>query len=334
MKRALALGLVLASLSDLVVASPAVAGDQAALLERAQQAEKAADPERAAALYEDALAAAPGARLARRARARLAWLAERSEGGYAPLAALLRVQNLEPEERSASIAAFEAEVASFPEGRVKREALAIVADTHLARGDAAAAEAAYRRWLASPGLSEAERQLAASGEALARARQGRVDESIDALEAQGLGGRAEAVYLRAERAARAIGWIAGALVAAFVALGLASGGAAGVSSRGLRSAFSPARLAAAAFVLVPPLALVWLHDHRLVKQASEVVLACAAGLVLAALFGAGASLRGVSPARGRALAALAALATVSAAAAALAHSRLLFDIMMAWEEAP
>src|SRR5687768_3951240 len=85
-------GVVASSLVLAVLAAASHASAQpppAETFAAARAAERAHRPAEAARLYEDVARAAPNARLASRARERLAYLRARSEGDYAPLARML-----------------------------------------------------------------------------------------------------------------------------------------------------------------------------------------------------------------------------------------------------
>ena len=309
----------------------APAPSQNELLRRAQSAEKELRLAEAAALYRRALEAEPSSRLARRARARLSWLEARSEDDYGPLSELMGARKNAAAPEPATVEAFEARVATFPQGLVRREALQLLAETYLHRlHDPSRALTAYRAWADSPDLPEGERQLATSGAALATAALGRGDPGGDMSRA-GLGYRAEAVFLRAERIGRIGSWIAYLTFAAFVAAALAKGGWRGWRGAGLRRALGPARLAVAGYTLGVPLAILWLYDHRLAPQLGWVVAACALVLLSASVLGSGLDESPSSPRWRPRLAGLAALATLGAAFVASFHSRLLFDLMLSLE---
>jgi hypothetical protein len=94
--------------------------------------------------YGAAIAAAPNTRWALRASDRIDWLRARSEGGFAPLAALERVRR-DPAigADAASIEALAQQAETFPPGTVRVEARMLVAEAWLGRmhrPDAALAE--------------------------------------------------------------------------------------------------------------------------------------------------------------------------------------------------
>ena len=298
------------------------------LLEQAQAAEAAGDPARAVELYRDALEHEQSSRTARRIRTRLSWLEARREGNYQPLAALMRLQarpraSLSREE----LDTFGTAVEDFPEGLVRRESHALLASAYLDRfDDPQAALRHYEAWLASPNIDEAERRLAIAGIARTRARLEGEDSALQHLERAGYGDRTEAVAFRAKRIGQMGSWISLTLVATFVASGLALGGWRGF--RRLRLALSPKRILLAAYVLLCPLALITVYDARLAKRFGSVILAMTVVLAFSTTIGAAPSIQWR-----RSLAALAAIATFAAAFVALHNSRLLFDIMLAIEQA-
>jgi hypothetical protein len=316
------------ALALLLFAGSASANEQRELMRQAEAAERSFEPARALSLYQRALDRDGRSRLARRIRARLAWLEARSEQGYQPLTRLLEMQTTPRVElQRAELERFTAEVADFPPGLVRREALAFVAATWLDHfDDPRRALEAYRAWLASPDISEADRQLAATGVALTQARLEGDAAALAELEAAGLGQSPQAVALRAGRIG-AIGTLAAAIsLLAFLALGLASGGWRGVAR--LRQLVSPARLAIGAYVLGLPVWLAWRYDPRFGLPMTKVVLAMAAVVGCAALFGVGLSRSGASLRRVKLLAALSAFAVIAAGFVALAGSQLLLGIML------
>jgi len=137
--------------------SVAVAQDAATAVARGREAEASLDLARAADAYRAAIAAEPSSRAAHVARRRLAWLEERSEGGFGPLVELERARRATTLDRGA----FEAAVDTMPPGLVRRESLELLASACVAAGDTASAERALRRWLAEAGSpSERERATA------------------------------------------------------------------------------------------------------------------------------------------------------------------------------
>jgi hypothetical protein len=324
---------LLALVVGILLGSPsALAATQAELVKKARAREAAFEPASAAALYARAIEADPGSRTAQRAKSRLDWLKARSEGDFEPLAELMRMQALRPAERTAgALRSFGEQVRTFPSGTVKRESLAYLARAYARDvGDQEAALSAYERWLAAPGLTEAERQLAESGAALSRAALGRADESEAKLAAGGLDDRAEAVMLRAARIGKQGSWVAAGLLVLFLAAGLGLGGHRGL--RELKAALGARRLAVAVYLLAPPLCMVWLYDWRLLPQLAMVVGACASVMLVASIVGVGLARSDVPSGRRRLVAVLGALATLGAAFIALHRSRLLLDVMLTWEQ--
>ena len=112
--------------------------------------------------YTDAFAADPSAPFAPRARFRMRWLEERSEGDYVPLATLEAVRR-DPKALSDldRVAAFEQTSHGFPPGRTRIAAWLLVGDaffTRLARPDLALP--AYVLVLEDPTARDSERVLA------------------------------------------------------------------------------------------------------------------------------------------------------------------------------
>jgi hypothetical protein len=323
--------LVIAALAAGLAASPRAAraadGAQADLLATARDAEDRADPRAAVDLYRRAAEAAPGSRLSRKAEARLDWLHARAEGDYGPLAELLRARRLAPPDRTPEAMARLVEAArAFPEGRVRREALALAADTYLSLERPREALDAYRAWGASPGVDGAERQLAESGTALALARLGQLGLSIDRLEAADLASRPEAVYLRAQAVSRVLRPVAWSAIACFLVLFVWA--ARGLRLSDLSRAFSPRRLLFATYFLGPPLALVDLYEPVELDRVATVAAALAAGVALSSIAGARLARRSMTRSSRRLAAALGALATVAAGLLAVDHTQILLSVWM------
>jgi hypothetical protein len=324
-----ALSILLVGLGVRVAHAADRAGEQRAALARAEEAERAFRLPDAVKLHREALLLDERSRLARRIQARLTWLEARSEGGYAPLAALMRMQAQGGARSVEELDRFETGVQGFPEGLVRREAWALIAHDWRERfHDPVRALAAYRSWLAESGINDAERQRAEAGAALARARLGHAGAALDQLEDAGLGDRAEAVLLRARRVGRIGSVVAAVFVVAFMVLGIASGGWRGIVHA--RAAFSPARLMLGLYVLGAPVLITALYDDGRIRARLALVVASMATVVIfAALFGAGIT---GSARRVRLVASLGALATLAAGFVALDWSRLLFDIMLGWSQ--
>jgi hypothetical protein len=121
--------------------------EASASIERAEQAEAQGEFDRAEADYRQAEAAAPETAQSARAAARLAWLRERAEGDFKPLARLERVRR-DPDRASdpAEIDALADEVERFPPGQVRIEARVFVAEA--LRGRLGRPEAAIAQWRA------------------------------------------------------------------------------------------------------------------------------------------------------------------------------------------
>lgn len=304
------------------------------LLARAQAAERQHDPRSAERLYQQAVALAPTARLARRARARLRWLRARSEGDYAPLAALMKFQTTPRRTLDdATLRAFEQTVHAFPQGRVRCESLAVIAAGYLyGTGDARSALVSYRAWRDCPGISDGDRVRATAGAAAARERLDGIAASLDEIDGAGLGARPEAVRLRSQIIGRTGSWLCIVALVSFLLLGFASGGWAGLAPSRLRRALSLRRVGVAVWVLATPLLLMWFYDRRVAMQLMYVAAACTVVVLLAALIGAGLETKQASTGWRNAMATLAAVATFAGAFIALYRTRLLFDIMLALAE--
>ncbi len=231
--------------------------------------------------FRRAVALGPTSRLARRAQARVEYLEARSEGNFAPLTELERTRRIS-KPSAEDLRALEQKIPSFPPGRVRREARALVADGYLQRLELYPdALRAHQAWLDEPGLDNAEWLRASNGLALARARLGDLHGSLETLRAHGLGKSAEASYLELALVRRWARPLAIVLVLGFVLL------AVGTRSRSpLRAALSPARVVAALWVLGIPLGLAYLHRPETWRTFALLVPG-AAGLVLVASLSAG-----------------------------------------------
>lgn len=285
---------------------------QAALVREADRAESDARPKDAVALWREGFAAAPTSRLAGRCERRIAYLTERGEGHYAPLADLMRMRRLPTSALCAPVLdGYARRLDGYPPGRARREGRELVADAWLGRlGDADRGRLAYARWLAEPGVDGVERRLAASGLARAYAQLGESGAALTALERVGLGASNEAKALRRSARRSVLRVLSWSLLAGFVALGLALGGVRGLRLARLRSALTLMRLAAGAWVLLGPLLIAWRFDHAATDTFVTLALAGAVVLLAAAVFGAG--LVDASAARRRMVAVAAFAATFGA----------------------
>lgn len=312
-----------------LTASRSEASEGRELLVAAEAAEAAAEPRRAYELYRKFEDQHHGERLARRARARTAWLEARSEGEFGPLSELIAMRtqaSASPEP--AALRAFAARVATFPSGRVRREAYELLGDTWLTRLDSPTeALAYYLAWSQEPGINEAERQLAASGIALCRARIGKWGAALGDLERLGLTDRSEARYLRAERVKR----IASGLgIAALVIHGLQLL-VEFVRRRARpswRATIGQVEVTLAALTLGLPILFVERFDSQLVRPFAPAIAAMALALALNWLAA------GLLPpdARHRRLAAGGAVSVLAAGLVASTHTGMLTELLMAaWE---
>jgi hypothetical protein len=111
--------------------------------------------ERALIDFRACIAGAPTSGFARSARNRIAWIAARSEGEFAPLARLQRVRR-DPElaGEPAAIESLAAEAEDFPPGRVRAEARMFVAEAWLARASKRVAVTALLRKVADDPSSD------------------------------------------------------------------------------------------------------------------------------------------------------------------------------------
>lgn len=311
-------------------AEPSGADRQADLIRQAERAEREERVDNAIRLYGQAIEAAPHARLARRARARIEWLGERSRGGAGPLAALMRMQQLAPGQLTVErLRAFEKEVDGFPPGRVRRESRQLVAEAWFHRlYRPLDAIHAYQKWLAEPGLDRADWQTATMGLALARAKLGDLHASIDALRRAGLGKKAETSFLEVERVARWACPLSFALIAAFVALSLGLGGWRGLSPSRLKQALSPGRLGVGAFAYALPVVLAKLHRPQTWRAMLLLAPASAGLLLLASVMGTGLDAARDRPGLRRLIVALGLLSQIAVGFLALYYSRTLLGMLV------
>jgi hypothetical protein len=306
---------------------------QIALLRRAESAERASQPVEALRFYRAALAADPGSRLARRARTRIEYLSQRAAGGSEPLAIMMRFRQLPRSELTpTALEAFEHQVDTFPPGPVRRESRETIADLwYYHFKQPIRAVGAFRRWLAEPGLSNAEWVMATTGLALARADLGDVYSSVKALKAAGLGHRTETDFLEV-RALRI--WalpLALTVIGAFIVFGLVLGGWRGFGLGGLRRALGPSRILLGLYTLGIP--YVAAHAHRPItwRTIELLVPLSAALLLLTSIFAAG-----LADAKGRvgwrrALAVLGVGAQASVCYIAADHAGLLVSLLVSYK---
>lgn len=329
---------VLAALAVLLGGARAFADDRALqerLLDQAAAAERAFDPRGAVRLYDEAERAAPTSRRASHARARRSWLTARAEGDFGPLVELLRVQRLGPAEDPGAISTFEAKLPSFPDGIVRREGRALVAEAWLGRYAAPErAFAACEAWLAEPGLDGAERALAIAGLARASDDLGRPDEAVRILSEAGLLDRPEAALVRARALGSAGRPVALASLLAFVLAGLwASRGAParGAMKSAFRGLLRLDRALFLALLAVPPALLVGLYvgTRVLTLQVLAVGLSAGSVCVCAWLFAALAEPAPPRPRERFVLAILASMAALGAVFLALDRSGLVLELLLA-----
>lgn len=242
----------------------------------AAEAERGADPAAALAAWERVVALGPTSRPAARARRRIEWLRERSEGDFVPLAALMRFRALEARDAPA-ITAFEEVVRGMPPGRVRIESRHAIATELVAIHEPERAIETWRALLEEPDLRGSDAALAREGIARALRAAGREDEAIALLEQSGMDRTWMHDQLVAERR-RAFGVpIATALLAAYLALALAlaAPGMRRAPLATLRRALSPGKLLAAAWVTLGP----WAIAHAYDDEASDTFGLLAGGSV-------------------------------------------------------
>ena len=167
-----------------VLASQVVAQDDASTAAaRAEAAEDAASPREALEAWGDVVRAAPTSRLASRARTRIAWITERREGDYAPLAAMMRFLDLSSVERDASVVrAFTHDVDAMPAGHVRAESRVAIAGEWQRLGETDRALAAWHVALDDPDLDVGERDLIRESMARARLDAGDPEGALDELD--------------------------------------------------------------------------------------------------------------------------------------------------------
>jgi hypothetical protein len=265
----------------LALSSPALAAeddrtDQLTLIREAEAAEKAQRYGEALEKFERARALAPQSRLARRASDRARYLRARNQEGFGPLAELETLRRT-PKPTPDQVRRLETRIPTFPPGKVRREARALVAETYLGRLELFPdAIRAHEAWLEEPDIDDAEFLRATNGLAISRARVGDVSGSLEALRKHGLGTSAEASYLElllVRRWARPLGY---ALVTVFLLLAFFTS-----RERSFRNALSPLNLIGIAWVLGVPLVMAWIHRPETWRTFAYLAPA-AAGIVLVA----------------------------------------------------
>ncbi|MBX3270407.1 MAG: hypothetical protein KF729_09115 [Sandaracinaceae bacterium] len=316
------------ALALLFAATPARADEAADLSREAAAAERRGEPAVAVERYRALVAADPTSRLAGRARRRLEWLEARAEGDYRPLSRYLALRERPPAERTRErLAAFEAEVRSFPEGRVARESWALLGEAWLALDEPARAEAAFLAWLDRPDLESSERVSAQTGLARARAARAGPAAGAELLRAAGLEATSTHATLTREARRGPLRVAAASFLALFLGAVLFVGRRALLTRDVLARAFSLGRLAAAAHVLVVPWALASHYDHDVGDTFALVAAGGAAILALASLGGAAASAREAPRTQRAAVAGLAVLAYGALGWLALDHAGQLFSFL-------
>ena len=300
----------------------------ARLLDEGTRAEQRLAFAEALALYRRTMAIAATSRTAALAARRVSWLEQRSEGDFGPLSRLMAMRADEETPTADEMAAFEAQIDGFPPGTVRREARAFCAQGEARAHRWTAAVVAYERWLDEPDLSDAERDIAQRGRAMALEALG--GSGLDALSAAALGGSHEARFLRAQAWLRAMRIAAVAAAIAFAVAVVAARLWKGLALRGLRALVRARALATAACVLVTPVVLVRLYDATYARAAVALALAGAAGLSVASLAGASLDAQGASRRRRAVVAVVATLAQLALGFAALDRTGLLPELLAAW----
>lgn len=262
----------------------------ASLLQQAEAAEHAAQPQEALALYRSVLASSSGASLTRIVKARIDWIEERSTGDFVPLARLMRLQALPPSQVTAEqLSDFERTIPALPAGTLRRESWMLTGKTWLDElHDPAAAERTYRAWLQDPHPDESARQIATTGLARSRLMQGHTLEALAILREAGYT-RIEAYLQMQAILARRIGDpIAIACVALFSLLTLSL-----LFFRPLpavlRGALRPGDMLLTLYVLVIPCLLATRYDPSVRAMFTRLALALA--VVVSGALVAGSALR-------------------------------------------
>ena len=252
------LGVALLGVGTPAARAQSPAQTQRAELEAARAAEEAFDPAEAMERYRAALEIDPSSRLARRARGRVRYLEERSEGGFAPLAELMRAQQARGDREA--LRRFAEARRGFPSGRVRQEGAMLLAESWSTLGDAEEALSAYREWLEEPELEEQARIRATAGLARLLEQEDRTDEAIAVLNEQALGDVEVGREIAAAQRTRVRRGVALGVLAGFALLLLALLRLRWLEPAVLRRAAAPRRLLVGAYVLLGPLAVAWLYD--------------------------------------------------------------------------
>lgn len=311
-------------------AAPSTGDHQVQLIREAEQAEREQRVEDAIRFYEAAIAEAPQARLARRARTRLEWLKRRSKSGVGPLEELMRMQQLSPGQLTAGrLRAFEQKVDGFPRGTVRLESRRLIAEAWFHRLHRPLdAVNAYQKWLAEPGLDSADWKTATMGLALSRAALGDVSASLEGLRRAGLGKKAETSFLEVERVAHWACPLCFGLIAAFVGVSLGLGGWRGFSPSRLGQALSPGRLGLGAFAFSLPVILAKMHRPQTWRAMLLLAPASAGLLLLASVMGLGLDAARDRPGPRRLVVALGVLSQLSVGFLAFYYSRTLLGMLV------
>ncbi len=255
-------------------------------LSRGREAERALDFEAAEAAYREAAALGPATRLGARAATRLTWLEERRDPrlGYAPLATLERMRRGAAD--AATLRRDHERARAMPAGRVRREALFVVAEGLFRRlHDPESAIPVYEELRREPGVSAHENAIATLGLAEARSAMGETQRGIAELERAGLGEAFETDELRALERRRVGRIVALGLLAPSLALLFAVGRPWRAGVDGARRALRPMRVAAALYAVAVPAVIAELYAERTADSFGLLALGALPLLAAAALSG-------------------------------------------------
>lgn len=309
-------------LSGALPVSPAQAdgASQRALIASAEAFEATNRPDLALSAWQEALLADPGSRLARRCEARISYLNERSEGGFAPLAELMRMQHAGSAGQSrARVEEFESSLTRLPRGVVRKESRMLVAEAWAhSIADARQAVRAYETLLRTEDLDENERHATFSALASLHSSLGETRQAQAMLSAAGLQQTPAGAAIQRE-GTRVVGRIvaltfviAFALIVTFVIV------RARLPVAAFRRVFSLSHIGAALFIALVPMLVARAYDEAAADTFG--LLALCVLLLLAASRLVGEAFDILRPTR-----TLVSAAAVSAALAVLSAGYLLLD---------
>jgi|GEM_PF-2071839 len=215
---------------------------------RAAELERSGEPSATLEAWRDVIALGPGTRMAARAHRRVSWLEERSEGGFAPLNALLAFRASDAPD----LETFSARVETMPAGRVRVESRLLLAQAWGRAGDTDRAAAMYRAVVGEPEVHDDESRLARDELAGVLAASGDLGGALHELESAGMTDSARhGVLLRAARRT-VLEPVAWAVIALFVVLVLAGIKRVRGVARAVAALGDPATLAAVGIVALGP----------------------------------------------------------------------------------